>query len=246
VKPGRKNQATKGFHPLDNSWQQSHKKPFIFSNLAITLDGKIASSDGKLFSLGTKADKDQMQVIRKKADVIINGASSLRAVKTSLRCRLKKKQPANAVLSRDFKGFSPKWEFFQDKEIQRFFFATGELGFRKEKELNRSGEVIHLKKPSKKNSLARQIIKELAERGYRNILVEGGGTLMWEFVKENWISEYHVTLTPRILGGSEAPTLVDGQGFINEQILDLRLKKQKRVGDEIYLTYVSESAPQSI
>lgn len=226
--------------------KESKSIPFVFSNLAITLDGKIASADSKLFSLGTQVDKDHMHVLRKKADVIVNGASSVRAVKTPLRCKLKKRQPAHAVLSRDFKGFTSSWKFFKDEEIQRIFFVTGQLSARKQKELSSFGEIINLKKASKKSSISRQMVEALVERGYKNILVEGGGTLMWEFVKEDWISEYHITLTPRILGGREAPTLVDGRGFLNKKILDLKLKKQKRLGDEIYLTYESKSAPPAL
>jgi riboflavin biosynthesis pyrimidine reductase len=60
---------------------------------------------------------------------------------------------------------------------------------------------------------------------------------MWEFAKENLIDEYHVTLTPKILGGRDSPTLVDGLGFKPKDILNLKLQQSRVVGDEIYLVY---------
>ena len=60
---------------------------------------------------------------------------------------------------------------------------------------------------------------------------------MWDFVRENLIDEYHVTLTPKLVGGREAPTLVDGDGFEPRDILNLRLKSCRKVGDELYLVY---------
>ena len=69
------------------------------------------------------------------------------------------------------------------------------------------------------------------------MLVEGGGEVMWHFVSQNLISEYHVTLTPKIIGGTKAPTLVDGIGFKYSKILSLKLTKVKKVRDELYLIY---------
>ncbi len=60
---------------------------------------------------------------------------------------------------------------------------------------------------------------------------------MWEFVRRNLIDQYYVTLTPRLLGGASAPTLVDGAGLSEKDLVDLKLTQCKRVGDELYLIY---------
>jgi riboflavin biosynthesis pyrimidine reductase len=71
----------------------------------------------------------------------------------------------------------------------------------------------------------------------KQVIVEGGGTIMWDFASRNLIDEYHVTLTPRVLGGRDSPTLVDGQGFPGSRALQLRLKSVRRKGDELFLVY---------
>ena len=60
---------------------------------------------------------------------------------------------------------------------------------------------------------------------------------MWDFASQNLIDEYYVTLTPKIVGGENSPTLVEGLGFKPSEILDLKLARCRRVGDELYLTY---------
>ena len=50
----------------------------IRSNLAISVDGKIATPSREFYALGTPEDRRQMQVIRRLSDVVIFGASSLR------------------------------------------------------------------------------------------------------------------------------------------------------------------------
>jgi riboflavin biosynthesis pyrimidine reductase len=60
---------------------------------------------------------------------------------------------------------------------------------------------------------------------------------MWDFVSAGLLDEFRVTLTPWILGGTEAPTLVDGKGFPAGKAAKLRLVRVKRLRDELYLTY---------
>ena len=53
----------------------------------------------------------------------------------------------------------------------------------------------------------------LKEYGIKNILLEGGGTLNWSFIKNDLIDELRLTMAPWIVGGKEATSLVEGVGF---------------------------------
>jgi 5-amino-6-(5-phosphoribosylamino)uracil reductase len=210
---------------------------FIRSNLAISLDGKIATSSREFFPLGTPEDLRMMQIIRKKSDAILMGASTLRTFKLPLLIRGSEKQPLNVVLSHSLEGVSPRWKFFTEPSIRRVLFVIAKLSPSRRRAFERTSEFVTLDKPTRKNTSARQIVRELESRGIRHLLVEGGGSVMWDFVSQNLIDEYYVTLTPRLLGGTEAPTLVDGAGFAPNAVVNLRLAKMRRVGNEIYLVY---------
>jgi len=49
--------------------------------------------------------------------------------------------------------------------------------------------------------------------GIRSILLEGGGTINWSFIKNNLIDEIRLTISPWIVGGKDAVSLVEGKGF---------------------------------
>ena len=51
------------------------------------------------------------------------------------------------------------------------------------------------------------------------------------------IDELYMTIVPRVLGGSNAPTAVEGDGFAADAVPDARLTQLERVGDELFLTY---------
>jgi riboflavin-specific deaminase-like protein len=77
------------------------------------------------------------------------------------------------------------------------------------------------------------------ERGCSVVLCEGGGTLNAQFFAARAVDELHMTLVPRILGGSEAPTLVAGDGFEANALPDARLTSVQRArdGDDLFLVY---------
>ena len=210
---------------------------FILSNLAISLDGKIGTKDRQFFPLGTKVDHRHMLELRKKCDALLIGAATLRTFKKPSLAKASKTRPINVVLSSNLKGISPEWEFFANASLTRILFVGEETPASRIRQFDQRSEIIILLKPSHRNPLAAQIVSHLEARGIKRLLVEGGGEVMWQFAQLNLIDEYHVTLTPRILGGVDSPTLVDGQGFAPDSVLNLKLKECKVVKDELYLVY---------
>lgn len=214
---------------------------FIFSNLATSLDGKIATRSRELFPLGTPYDRKHMLVLRKKCDAILMGASTLRAWRRPCLAGKKELQPINVVVSSRLEGISPSWPFFKDPKLKRILFFTEKIPAAKLTSFEKSSEVIRLAQPSKNRPLAKQIVQVLRELKVKRLLVEGGGGIMWDFVSHNLLDELHLTLTPRILGGIDSPTLVDGRGFEPHDVVNYRLERCKRLQNELYLTYTKTS-----
>ena len=59
----------------------------------------------------------------------------------------------------------------------------------------------------------RKLMPLLKEYGINTILLEGGGTLNWSFIKDDLIDEIRLTVAPWIVGGKDATNLVEGIGF---------------------------------
>jgi riboflavin-specific deaminase-like protein len=210
----------------------------IFSNLAISVDGKIAAANRGHCPLGSVEDRRRMRRLRCQADAIIMGASTIRSYKLpclamSADGNPAKRQPVNVIVSHSLEGISPSWNFFTSEKIRRYLFVKKLPKGKKLRQFEKSSAVVILRR----ESIAPQIVRVLNKLGHQNLLVEGGGEIMWEFSKLKLIDRYYITLTPKVVGGKTAPTLIDGTGFKSSQIFALKLKKASRVGSEIFLQY---------
>jgi 2,5-diamino-6-(ribosylamino)-4(3H)-pyrimidinone 5'-phosphate reductase len=82
------------------------------------------------------------------------------------------------------------------------------------------------------------LLDHLAARGIRTLLVEGGSTVIWSFLREGLADELKVFVTSRVLGGRTAPTLAGGQGVRSlDEAPGLRLDRVERLGDGVLLEY---------
>ncbi|MEM3794748.1 MAG: dihydrofolate reductase family protein, partial [Thermoprotei archaeon] len=82
------------------------------------------------------------------------------------------------------------------------------------------------------------LFERLYELGVKRLLVEGGGELNWHLLKNNLIHEVQVTIAPIIVGGKNAKTPVEGEGYptIGEGF-KLSLISVDRQGEEVVLHY---------
>lgn len=58
-----------------------------------------------------------------------------------------------------------------------------------------------------------ELMSVLYEKGVRRLMVEGGATLNWSLIAAGLVDEIYVYIGNMIIGGEDAPTLVDGIGF---------------------------------
>lgn len=85
----------------------------------------------------------------------------------------------------------------------------------------------------------KKLSRDLYKRGYKNVLVEGGPTLLGSFLKENLIDEIFLTIAPKIFGSGKENTLtlVEGYLFPPKATKKLKLLSIKPTGDELFLRY---------
>ena len=76
------------------------------------------------------------------------------------------------------------------------------------------------------------------EWAVKRLLCEGGGELNFELLRLGLVDELHLTICPRIIGGRDAPTITDGDGFARlAKAANLAMTRQRRIGGELFTTW---------
>ena len=81
-------------------------------------------------------------------------------------------------------------------------------------------------------------LDHLSQKGIKRLLVEGGSTVIWSFLRQGLADELKVFVASTVLGGHASPTLTGGPGVHSmEEAFHLTLDKAERLGDGLLLEY---------
>ena len=211
-------------------------RPYVILSAAITLDGKIAKGRTKI-KLSSKNDKIRVHKLRAKVDGILIGKNTLDTDNPMLNVRyVTGKNPVRILL--DSRGtIKSSSKVIQSCSKISTIIATTQLISKKN--LSRLEKFpLEVIKCGKSSVDVVKLLKILQKKGMKKILLEGGGTLNWSFLKRGLVDELIITITPYILGGSDSVTLVEGSGFKNLFSMNkLKLKKIQKIGNELVVYY---------
>ena len=211
-------------------------KPKIILSAAISVDGKISTAAGES-KLSSKKDLIRLHKLRSQVDAIIIGKNTVNIDDPLLTVRYKKgKNPIRIIL--DSNGvISKKSRILQtSNEVQTIIVVSKKIAKENlEKLENFPVEVLKIGKDQVNVKL---LMKILLKKKIKTVLLEGGGTINWEFIKNNLVDEFFITITPFILGGENAISLVQGKGFEKiSKSSQLQLKTIKRLENDLVLNY---------
>ncbi len=196
----------------------------VFVNLASSVDGKIGTVGREKFGFGSAADKRQMQVLRARSDAVVIGAGTLRDEDPSLllsdpdlidarRAAGRSAQPLHVLVSHGLELRVRGSRFFGTPGIDTLVFTSETAARARVDSVARFASVLTLPDRSPGRSDLARMIEALQARGCAEILIEGGGELVFALLEQNLIDELYLTLCPVLLGGP-APSAVGGAGFL--------------------------------
>jgi 2,5-diamino-6-(ribosylamino)-4(3H)-pyrimidinone 5'-phosphate reductase len=210
--------------------------PKIILSAAISIDGKIATRSGDS-KLSSKRDLTRLHKLRSQVDAIIIGKNTVNKDDPLLTVRYSKgKNPIRIIL--DSCGtISNKSKILQtSNKVKTIIVVTKKITKKNLQKLKKFPVEIMIIGENQVN--IKSLIKILSKRKIKTILLEGGGTINWEFIKNNLVDEFFITITPFILGGKDAITLVQGEGFDKiTKSHKLRLNVIKRLENDLFLHY---------
>ncbi len=223
-------------------------RPFVYINMAITADGKIATANRAVHSFGSERDLEHLYELRTGADAILCGARTVEISQTVLgnggekfrRQRLKNGRPEFPlrIIASGSGSIDPAALIFRQRFSPILVLTTDRISKLNLKKMSAVADEV-------KVCGTREIDFTAALRWLRGkwrvkrLLCEGGGELNEALFRADLVDEIHLTFCPKIFGGRQAPTIAEGIGLARlDQAPRFRLTAHKRVKDELFTAFL--------
>ena len=192
-------------------------RPYVILNAAMTLDGKIATATGSS-NISGKKDLERVHEIRKECDGIMVGIGTVIADDPRLTVhKIDAKPEDNPVrVVVDSKCRTPTDARITNNDAKTIIAGANEY----KEEFMKSETYNELKKRGVKFFFSgdkrvdlKALMNYLHEEGIGKLMLEGGATLNFSMIKAGLIDEISICVAPMVVGGADAKTFFDGDGF---------------------------------
>jgi 5-amino-6-(5-phosphoribosylamino)uracil reductase len=220
------------------------RRPYVLLSAAASVDGYIDDSNRTRLLLSNEADFDRVDEIRASVDAILVGAGAIRSDNPRLLVRSATRRhervarglaenPVKVTLTRSG-DLDPAASFFTTGQTGKIVYTSdGAAGSTRER-LAGAAAVVAAGDPLELPS----VLADLAGRGVRRLLVEGGSSVHTQFLTAGLADELHLVIAPFFVGDPAAPRLVGDGAFPHDQGNRMDLAEVRQVGDVALLRYL--------
>jgi 2,5-diamino-6-(ribosylamino)-4(3H)-pyrimidinone 5'-phosphate reductase len=215
----------------------------VVVNAATSVDGKLSSRERVQVRISGPEDFDRVDRLRASADGVMVGVGTVLADDPHLTLdeedrrvqRLRNGRPGNpARVVADSRGRTPLDARILDDAATTYLLVAEGIEDERRRELEAAGAELVVAGEERVDLPA--AFAELESRGVERLMVEGGGELLFSLFAADLVDELSVYVGSLVVGGRDAPTLVDGEGFVDD-FPALALRTVERLDDGVVLTY---------
>jgi 2,5-diamino-6-(ribosylamino)-4(3H)-pyrimidinone 5'-phosphate reductase len=218
---------------------------YVQVNAATSADGKLSTRRREQVAISGDEDFARVDRLRAEVDAVAVGVGTVLADDPSLvrhdeahRAAERGDVPPPARVVVDSRGRTPPDASILDGEPTTYLLAADGLAAERERALNAAGATV-LRVGDAATSGRVDIgagLSALADHGVERLLVEGGGELIFSLFDAGLVDRLTVYVGSVVLGGRDAPTLADGEGFV-EGFPAPSLASVERLDDGVLLRY---------
>jgi len=220
----------------------------VVVNAAMSADGKLASRRREQLAISGSEDFDRVDQLRADSDAVMVGVGTVLADDPSLTVkdadrhgdrldRGESKNPARVVA--DSRIRTPPEATVLDDAAETYLLTSEAAPTDFIEQMEEAGAYV-LAAGEDRVDLTTALAK-LEGEGIDRLMVEGGGELIFSLFEAGLVDELRVYVGAKVLGGRDAPTLADGDGFV-ESFPELALESVEQVDDGVLLTWTVEDS----
>lgn len=220
------------------------KTPYVVLKFAMTLDGKIATRTGASKWITGEAARNHVHQLRGRYAGILAGIGTVLADDPMLNCRIDgAHQPLRIILDSHLRIPMGSRLVRSAKEYPLLIVCNESTRDREEgtnriQKLEEAGAKVWTLSEKNGHPDLNVLLQRLGEEKIDSVLIEGGGTVNEAALKAHIVHRVYAYIAPKIFGGEDAKTPVEGSGIrLPQECAKLRLAKITVLLNDMLLEY---------
>lgn len=220
------------------------KTPYVVLKFAMTLDGKIATRTGASKWITGEATRNHVHQLRGRYAGILAGIGTVLADDPMLNCRIDgAHQPLRIILDSHLRIPMGSRLVRSAKEYPLLIVCNESARDREEgasriQKLEEAGAKVWTLPEKNGHPDLNVLMQRLGEEKIDSVLIEGGGTVNEAALKAHIVHHVYAYIAPKIFGGEDAKTPVEGTGIrLPQECAKLRLAKITVLLNDMLLEY---------
>lgn len=220
------------------------KTPYVVLKFAMTLDGKIATRTGASKWITGEAARNHVHQLRGRYAGILAGIGTVLVDDPMLNCRIDgAHQPLRIILDSHLRIPMGSRLVRSAKEYPLLIVCNESTRDREEganriQKLEEAGAKVWILPEKNGHPDLNVLMQRLGEEKIDSVLIEGGGTVNEAALKAHIVHHVYAYIAPKIFGGEDAKTPVEGSGIrLPQECAKLRLAKITVLLNDMLLEY---------
>mgnify|MGYP005838674317 CR=1 FL=1 len=234
------------FQPFD--FRKPDNRPYMFTSFVGSIDGKIIVKEKGYWPIGSKKDYEYFTFLRAHADAIVDakntalqfGKYTIRTIHDEMYQGFRKEIGKTGVPEFIILTTSPDEELASKLKNDQGYKPTILTNTSSEiaDEVSQTFNVEKVTEGSGHVQIT-DLIRYLNSKGYQNVFIDGGPTLIAQLLQDKALDEVHLTIAPKIFGSAPGKTLTMTEGilFPPDAVPQFELLNVEKLGDEVVLRY---------